>query len=164
MHVEPIGWSDFANCNICITKKSQAEIVVNTRKCSHYVLPTTFQLLPNFHPSLNKKGNLPAAQCSSSAPFSQSRSPSHRHDNETHLLAEPPQSNFSGGHVCRPGAEVQIKNSNGGGKEEKRVGKMDSGEKMREEGRDGEKRQSQRNSLITWLSCSLNRFHLKMLQ
>lgn len=46
--------------------------------------------------------NLPAAHCSSSAPFSQSRSPSHRHDNETHLLAAPPQSNFSGGHVCRP--------------------------------------------------------------
>lgn len=46
--------------------------------------------------------NLPAAHCSSSAPFSQSRSPSHRHDNETHLLVAPPQSNLSGGHVCRP--------------------------------------------------------------
>ena len=46
--------------------------------------------------------NLPAAHCSSSAPFSQSCSPSHRHDNETHLLAAPPQSNFSGGQVCRP--------------------------------------------------------------
>lgn len=46
--------------------------------------------------------NSPAAQCSSSAPFSQSRSPSHRHDNETHLLTVPPQSNFSGGQPCRP--------------------------------------------------------------
>lgn len=46
--------------------------------------------------------NSPAAQSSSSAPFSQSFSPSHLHDNETHLLADPPQSNFSGGHVCLP--------------------------------------------------------------
>lgn len=46
--------------------------------------------------------NSPDAQSSSSAPFSQSFSPSHLHDNETHLLVDPPQSNFSGGHVCLP--------------------------------------------------------------
>lgn len=46
--------------------------------------------------------NSPDAQSSSSAPFSQSFSPSHLHDNETHLLVAPPQSNFSGGHVCLP--------------------------------------------------------------
>lgn len=46
--------------------------------------------------------NSPEAQSSSSAPFSQSFSPSHLHDNETHLLVDPPQSNFSGGHVCLP--------------------------------------------------------------
>lgn len=44
----------------------------------------------------------PDAQSSSSAPFSQSFSPSHRHDNDTHLLLDPPQLNFSGGHVCTP--------------------------------------------------------------
>lgn len=46
--------------------------------------------------------NSPDAQSSSSAPFSQSFSPSHRHDNDTHLLVDPPQSNFSGGQVCLP--------------------------------------------------------------
>lgn len=67
--------------------------------------------------------NSPAAHCSSSAPFSQSRSPSHRHDNETHLLAAPPQSNFSGGHVCRPVLSWgwrRSERSEGGRREEER--------------------------------------------
>lgn len=50
----------------------------------------------------NALTNSPDAQSSSSAPFSQSFSPSHLHDNDTHLLVEPPQLNFSGGHVCMP--------------------------------------------------------------
>lgn len=50
----------------------------------------------------NPLTNSPDAQSSSSAPFSQSFSPSHLHDNDTHLLVDPPQSNFSGGHVCMP--------------------------------------------------------------
>lgn len=50
----------------------------------------------------NTLTNSPDAQSSSSAPFSQSFSPSHLHDNDTHLLVDPPQSNFSGGHVCMP--------------------------------------------------------------
>ena len=124
--------------------------VKQSEKHSQYVLPRLKiayfnQFLTNFQPSLNKKGNSPAAQCSSSAPFSQSRSPSHLHDNETHLLAEPPQSNFSGGHVCRPGVCVCVGGSvggrgEGGGrkmqikteKEENRVGKMDGEREKRE--------------------------------
>lgn len=57
---------------------------------------------------INHKTNPPAAQSSSSAPFSQSFSPSHLHESETHLLVAPPQSNFSGGHVCLPVAERKI--------------------------------------------------------
>lgn len=54
-----------------------------------------------FHEGRGDK-NPPDAQSSSSAPLSQSFSPSQRHDSDTHLLAAPPQSNFSGGHVCLP--------------------------------------------------------------
>lgn len=62
---------------------------------------------PSCHSHLQKgrparPPNSPDAQSSSSAPFSQSFSPSHLHDNDTHLLVDPPQSNFSGGHVCLP--------------------------------------------------------------
>ncbi len=65
----------------------------------HYLDRTYFLRFPLSSP------DSPAAHCSSSAPFSQSCSPSQRHDNDTHLLVEPPQSNFSGGHVCRPMSE-----------------------------------------------------------
>lgn len=85
-----------------------------------------------FHPTFPPPTiNLPAAHCSSSAPFSQSRSPSHRHDNETHLLAAPPQSNFSGGQVCRPVRRVEVKNSEGeskeGGERESKMDRVDEG-------------------------------------
>lgn len=84
--------------------------------------------------------NSPAAHCSSSAPFSQSRSPSQRHDNETHLLAAPPQSNFSGGHVCRPVVvfwKVEVMKSGGGGDQEEGGSRWKSGRNERESGRGG---------------------------
>lgn len=57
--------------------------------------------MATFHEGRGDK-DPPEAQSSSSAPFSQSFSPSQRHESDTHLLAAPPQSNFSGGHVCLP--------------------------------------------------------------
>lgn len=63
------------------------------------------------------------------------------------------------------GAEEVVVVVVGGMREEKGVGKMDGGgEEMREETGGGERQRegtnSQWNSLITWLSCSRNRFHL----
>lgn len=116
--------------------------------------------------------NLPAAHCSSSAPFSQSRSPSHRHDNETHLLVAPPQSNLSGGHVCRPvwgvfffreGGSDETRRGEGGRRqqmkkleESKRTGENEGGGEQdervrRKRGKDREREgtASQWNCLIT---------------
>lgn len=76
---------------------------------SHWCLPSA-HVIPSFrHGWISvPPTDSPDAQSSSSDPFSQSFSPSHRHDNDTHLLVDPPQSNFSGGHVCMP-AGMSIK-------------------------------------------------------